>query len=134
MDKYPTDNRARFEYAVRKFQAGQFDEAIPLFQTARNDAKNRDACGMYLGRCFFRKGYYSEAIAALEEAVKDYEVTDDELAKTMLYWLGRAQEAAGGQDAAKKTYGNILQLDYNYKDVRARMDGLAPPGQAGRAS
>lgn len=134
VDKYPTDNRARFEYAVRKFRAGQFDDAIPLFQTARNDAKNRAACGMYLGRCFFRKGYFSEAIAALEEAVKEYEFGDDELAKTMLYWLGRAQEAGGGQDAAKKTYGNILQLDYNYKDVRARMDGLAPPGQASRVN
>jgi len=134
VEKYPTDNRARFEYGVRKFRAGQFDEAIPLFQTARNDPKNRAACGMYLGRCFFRKRYNTEAIAALEDAVKEYEFGDDELAKTMLYWLGRAQEAAGDQDAAKKTYGNILQLDYNYKDVRARLDGLAPPGQASRAS
>jgi len=133
VDKYPTDTRSRFEYAVRKFRAGHFDEAIPLFQSARNDPKNRAACGMYLGRCFFRKGYYSEAIAAFEEAIKDYEITDDALAKTMLYWLGRSQEAAGEQDGAKKTYGNILQLDYNYKDVRARLDDLAPPGQASRA-
>ncbi len=132
VDKYPTDNRARFEFAVRKFRAGQFDEAIPLFQTARNDAKNRAACGMYLGRCFFRKGYHSEAITALEEAIKEYEFGDDDLAKTMLYWLGRAQEGAGDGDAAKKTYGNILQLDYNYKDVRARMDGLASSGRATR--
>jgi len=134
VDKYPTDNRARFEYAVRKFRAGQFDDAIPLFQTARNDPKNRADCGMYLGRCFFRKKYYTEAIAAFEETIKDYEVTDDELAKTTLYWLGRSQEAANDQDGAKKTYGIILQLDYNYKDVRGRLDALASPGQAGRAS
>lgn len=131
VDRYPTDHRARFEYAVRKFRAGQFDEAIPLFQTARNDPKNRATCGMYLGRCFFRKGYHSEAIAALEEAVKEHEFGDDELAKTMLYWLGRAQEAGGEREAAKKTYGSILQLDYNYKDVRARMDASSP-GQTGR--
>ncbi len=134
VDKYPTDYRVRFEYGIRKFRAGQFDEAIPLFQKARNDPKNKAACGMYLGRCFFRKGYNNEAIAALEEAVKEYEVADDELAKTMLYWLGRAQEAAGDLDATRKTYGNIMQLDYNYKDVRARLDGLTSPGQMGRAT
>lgn len=92
---------------------------------ARNDPKNRAASEMYLGRCFFRKGYHSQAIGALQEAIKGHEFTDDELAKTMNYWLGRAQEAAGHADAARTTYGNILRLDYNYSDVRARLDALS---------
>ncbi len=128
VDKYPTDNRARFEYAVRKFRAGQFDDAIPLFQTARNDPKNRAECGMYLGRCFFRKGYPSQAISALQEAITEYEFGDDDLAKIMRYWLARAQESGGERDAAKKTYGEVLTVDYNYKDVRARLDALTAGG------
>ncbi len=128
VERYPSDHRARFEYGVRKFRAGQFDDAIPLFQTARTDPKNRAACGMYLGRCFFRKGYHSQAVTALQEAIAEYEFTDDELAKTMRYWLGRAQEAAGDRDGAGKTYGDILTLDYNYKDVRARLDQLTACG------
>ncbi len=128
VERYPSDHRARFEYGVRKFRAGQFDDAIPLFQTARTDPKNRAACGMYLGRCFFRKGYHSQAVSALQEAINDHEYTDDELAKTMRYWLARAQEAAGSGDAAGKTYGELLQLDYNYKDVRARLDALTARG------
>jgi len=124
VERYPTDNRARFELGVRRFHAGQFDEAIPLLQAARNDPKNRAAADMYLGRCFFRKGYHAQAISALQEATKVYEFSDDELAKTMQYWLGRAQEASGDADAAKETYGAVLRLDYNYSDVRARLDAL----------
>ncbi|MDO8632208.1 MAG: tetratricopeptide repeat protein, partial [Phycisphaerales bacterium] len=109
---------------VRRFHAGQFDDAIPLLQAAHNDPKNRAAADMYLGRCFFRKGYHTQAINAFQEAAKEYEFTDDDLAKTMQYWLGRAQEAAGEAEAARTTYGAILQMDYNYSDVRARLDAL----------
>ena len=125
VERYPTDNRAKFELGVRRFQAGQFDEAIPLFQVARSDPKNRAASESYLGRCFFRKGYHAQAINALEEALKNYEFPDDDLAKTMNYWLGRSQEAAKETEAARATYGNILRMDYNYLDVRARLDALS---------
>lgn len=124
VERYPTDIRARFELGVRRFYAGQFDDAIPLLQAARNDPKNRAAADMYLGRCFFRKGYHAQAINALQEATRDHEFSDDDLAKTMQYWLGRAQEAAGDAEAARATYGAILRMDYNYSDVRARLDAL----------
>jgi tetratricopeptide (TPR) repeat protein len=123
-ERYPTDNRIKFELGTRYFRAGKFDEAIPIFQSARTDPKNRAACGLYLGRCFFRKGYQVEAISTLEEAVSQYEIPDDDLMKTMLYWLGRAQAAAGRIADARTTFGRLLQLEYNYKDVRARLDEL----------
>jgi hypothetical protein len=132
IERYPTDVRLKFEYGVRKFNAGQFDDAIPLFQTARSDPKNRAACGMYLGRCFYRKGYQSQAIEILEQTIREYDGGDEELSKSMQYWLGRAQEANGDVDAARKTYGNLLQMDYNFRDVRARLDNVQPPaGPAG---
>lgn len=130
IERYPTDNRVKYEYGVRLFSAGRFDDAIPVFQGARADLKNRAACSMYLGRCFFRKGYHPQAINALESAMKEHEFTDDDMAKAMLYWLGRSQESSGAIPAAQETYGKILQMDYNYKDVRAKLDGLAPAGQA----
>ena len=124
IQRYPTDNRMKFDYAIRNFRASRFDEAIPLFQAARSDPKNRASCGMYLGRCFFRKGYHSQAVTALLEAIDAHEFSDDDLAKGMLYWLARAQQAAGQADDARKTYGKILQIDYNFSDVRARMEAL----------
>ncbi len=124
VERYPTDNRMKFELAVRNFKAGRFDEAIPLFQTARNDPKNRTSCGLYLGRCLFRKGYHPQAIQTLEETTAGYSNAEDELGKSLLYWLGRAQEAAERTNDARQTYGRLLQSDYNYKDVRARLDAL----------
>lgn len=122
--RYPTDNRVKYEFGVRLFSAGRFDDAIPIFQAARADLKNRAVCGMYLGRCFYRKGYHPQAITALEAALSTHEFSDDDTAKAMLYWLGRSQEASGDTEVARETYGKILQLDYNYKDVRAKLDGL----------
>ena len=46
------------------------------------------------------------------------------MAKELLYWLGRAQADSGEAAAAAKTYGHLLQLDYNYRDVRSRIEDL----------
>ena len=46
----------------------------------------------------------------------------------MLYWLGRSQESAGQIEGARETYGSIVQLDYNYRDVRVKLDSLPPAG------
>lgn len=124
LERYPTDLRLRFEYAVRNFRAGRYDEAIPLFQAARTDPKSRTACAMYLGRCFYRKKYPAQAIQILQEGLSQHEFADDDLAKEMMYWLGRSEESGGDAEAARNTYGRLLQLDYNYRDVRTRMDAL----------
>lgn len=124
-ERYPTDNRVKFEYAVRLFRGGRYDDAIPLFQAARVDPKNRTACSMFLGRCFFRKSYFSQAISALNAELASYDTPDDDLGKAMQYWLGRSQEASGDTKAARATFGEILQLDYTYRDVRTRLDSLS---------
>jgi len=124
LKQYPTDQRMRFEYALRLFKGRRFDEAIPLFQTARADVKNRKRCDLYLGRCFYEKGYHSQAAAMLSGALESHEIADDPEGKALRYWLGRAQEAEGATEQALQSYGQLLQMDYNYRDVRARMDKL----------
>jgi tetratricopeptide (TPR) repeat protein len=126
--RYPTDNRMKFEYALRLFQAGRYDDAIPLFQAARVDPKNRAACGCYLGRCFLKKGFYGQAVETFNEAMEAHEFEDDDLAKDLRYYLARAYEESGEVETARQVYGQILKFDYNYRDVRARLEGL-PPSQ-----
>jgi tetratricopeptide (TPR) repeat protein len=123
-ERYPTDLRTRFEYGVRLYNAGQYDAAIPQFQGARTDPKSRYWCGLYLGRCFYEKNYHSQAIEILQETMDAYEFEDDELGKNLAYWCGRSYEAAGNIAEARKTYGKLLQVDYNFRDVRDRMDKL----------
>ncbi len=127
--RYPTDNRLKFELGVRLFRTRRYDEAIPLFQTARSDPRNRASSGLYLGRCFFRKDYHSQAIPTFETTIGEWEFPDDDMAKDLQYWLARSQEASGDHESARKTYGKILQLDYNFRDVRDRLDALPGAGQ-----
>jgi tetratricopeptide (TPR) repeat protein len=121
---YPTDARIKFEWGRRLFQGGLHDDAIPVLQAARSDPKHRYQCLLYLGRCFFSKSYFSQARDTLEDALERYETPDDDVGKELAYWLGRSQESEGLVDDSKKTYGQLLQIDYNYRDVRDRLDQL----------
>jgi tetratricopeptide (TPR) repeat protein len=125
VERYPTDLRFRYEYGVRLFNAQKFDEAIPMFQTARADPKSKVRCTLYIGRAFFLKKLYSQAVTILREGEEMCEIPDDDTAKEMTYWLARALEAAGDGPAAQKAYGKLLQMDYNYRDVRVRIERFA---------
>jgi len=131
VEAYPTNNRLKFELAMRLFQSGRYDDAIPLFQTARADAKVRTQCDLSLGRCFYEKAFHAQAIGTLNKAVQSYEIPDDRLAKDLRYWLGRAYEAEGQLGQAMEAYGNILELDYNFRDVRDRLGSLRKSGSGG---
>lgn len=122
--QYPTDLRWRFEYGKRLFAARDFDHAIPVFQEARNDPKVRTQCGLFIGRCFYERGYHEQAIDVLTQAIGGYEMQGDDVSRDMHYWLGRAHEAAGHAAEALKVYGQLLTWDYNYRDVRERVDKL----------
>ena len=122
--KYPTDNRLKYEYGVRLFKARKLDEAIPVLQVARADAKHRTQCDIYLGRCFYEKGYHHQAVSTLAKALEQHELPSSDAGKALRYWLARSHEAEGARDQALEQYGRLLEIDYNYRDVRARMDAL----------
>jgi tetratricopeptide (TPR) repeat protein len=121
---YPTDMRLRYRYGELLFKAGLYDEAIPTLQEARNDPKYRHQCSLYIGRCFYKKTYHSQAADVFKEAIANYEIPDDATGKELHYWLGRTYEADGQIPDALKTYGQLIQWDYNYRDVRKRIDEL----------
>jgi TolA-binding protein len=125
--QYPTDLRLRYELGRRLFQGKRYDDAIPMLQEARSDPKTRTSCSLYIGRCFYEKGYYAQAIDILREAIAGHDIPEDELGKDLQYWLGRSQEGAKLIDDALKTYGQLIQWDYNYRDVRKRIDDLHRP-------
>jgi tetratricopeptide (TPR) repeat protein len=123
VSRYPTDLRMKYEYGRRLFQARRFDEAIPLFQQARSEPKVRYVCTLHLGRCFFEKGLFAQSTGILKEAVDAYELTEDETAKELNYWLARSLESEGKVEDAHKVFGKLVQIDYNYRDVRDRLGG-----------
>ncbi|MBK8270039.1 MAG: tetratricopeptide repeat protein [Planctomycetes bacterium] len=121
---YPTDLKVKFELALRYFHAKRYDDAIPIFQEARNDAKLRSHSRLYIGRCFFAKGFYDQAVEILQRAVDEMETRTGSLANDLNYWLGMALESSGNKDGARKVFGYLIQQDYNYRDARQRLEKL----------
>lgn len=126
VDKYPTDLGFRFEYGRRLFETQRYDDAIPVLQEARNEPKTRFRCSLFIGRCFFEKGFFKQAANVFRDAIGAYEIPDDELGKELHYWLGRALQGDGNVPEALKTYGQLIEWDYNYRkgDVRKRIEDL----------
>jgi len=122
IERYPTDSRVKFEYGVRLFNAQRFDEAIPMFQAARADPKSKIRGSLYIGRAFYLKKLYSQAMTVLREAEADCEIPDSDIAKEITYWLARAMDAGGEDEEAQRAYGKLLRMDYNYRDVRVRIE------------
>jgi tetratricopeptide (TPR) repeat protein len=128
---YPTDLRAKYEYANCLLQSKQYDEAIPLFQEASRDPRHKISAMNKIGLSFFLKGWYADAIDVLNKTIEAYEITDDGIAKEMRYNLGRAYEAKGNAEKALDIYRRIAQLDFAYKDVHQRVDSLRKKQQGG---
>lgn len=124
LEQYPTDLKVKFEYGRRLYGAKRYDEAIPIFQEAANDPRHGVRARYYIGTCFYKKGWHTQAINILNKAIESYDIQGDPLSKEMHYVLGRAQEESGETDSALETYGKLIQWDFNYRDVRTRMDRL----------
>lgn len=129
VENYPTDLRAKYEYALRLFQNEQYDEAIPLFQDAQRDPRHKISAMDKIGLCFFMKGWFADAIDIFTQAINSYELKDDDIAKELRYNLARSYEQQGDSEKALEIYRKIAQLDFAYKDVRQRIDMLRKTGK-----
>jgi tetratricopeptide (TPR) repeat protein len=121
---YPTDLRAKFEYALRLAGRGRYDEAIPLFQEAQRDPRRKIASMNQIGLCFFNKGWIADAIDVYNNAINKYPIKDDAIGKDLRYNLGRTYQQQGDKQKALEIYRRIAQDDFAYKDVSKRVEEL----------
>jgi len=122
--QYPTDLKLKYELGVRLFRSAKYDEAIPLFQQARSDGRVRTHSRLFLGRCFFQKKFFDQAVDVLRQGVEEAPSRTDQLFLDLTYWLARGLESSNTPDEARKAYGEIIQLDYNFRDARQRLERL----------
>jgi len=119
---YPTDLSIKFELGRRQLVAGQIDDAIGSLQQARRDPKRRTVTLALLGNAFAKKGWHREAVDSYEIALQQ-EPTEDR-AKDLHYSLATSLEATGEDEKALDHLSRVAQLDYNYRDVRERIEAL----------
>ena len=119
---YPTDLSLRYELGKRQYIAGKIDDAIGSLQRASNDPRRKLQAMLYLGRAFAKKGWLREAAQTYDEALKGD--VPELRTKELLYELGSVLEKTDDLDGAESALSRLAQIDYQYKDVRDRLDKI----------
>lgn len=117
----PTDLRLRCELGEHLANAGQFREALPELQRARQNPNARLKVMNLLGRCYDELGMLDLAAKQLEEAAKEIS-TMDAMKKEIVYNLGLVYEKMAEQEKAIACMKQIYEADYGYKDVAKRVE------------
>ncbi len=128
---YPTDLGLKLDIGIRLHLLGRDEEAVPLFQDARLDPKNKNRALNYLGQSFLRMGWADEAVQTMREVLAGLETQNDEMGLEVRYNLMHALErrARDHKDlaAAEEAYkiaSSIAVQQMGYRDVRAKRDDL----------
>jgi tetratricopeptide (TPR) repeat protein len=128
--RYPQDLKLKMEIGDRFIRFQKWGEAIPRYQKASQDVRLKAQAHAKMGHCFLKEGKMSLAKGQLERAIAElsYE-KDPKLFKEAHYNLGRVYEQLGDTANAEKMYGEILVVDYEYRDVRVRLEKLQGGGE-----
>ena len=124
-ERYPKNLRLKFELAQRLMKFKKWDQAIPLLQQSTADTRLEPEARTLLGECFLNDGKKPLATRQFEMALPLVNQHDQpDLYLKCHYVLGRLAEEKGDADAANNHYGEVLSLDYNYRDARARLEKM----------
>lgn len=120
-ERNPTDLQLRFELGERLLAAGQFREALPELQRARQNPNARLKAMNLLGRCYRELGMLDLAAKQLEEAAREI-VAMDPTRKEIVYELALVYERMGENGKALDCLKQIYEVDYGYRDVASRVE------------
>ncbi len=125
MEKYPTDRTLKAEVGRIWFELGRFQEAMPCFQAAKDEAKCRLNAAHMLGKCFAAESWHVEAIGEFREALQVLDATGGDRELDIRYDLmnslieqARADKSAGPAKEAAEICSAILRKNIGYKDIR----------------
>jgi tetratricopeptide (TPR) repeat protein len=130
VDRNPTDLQLRYELGERLVTAGNFEEAIPELQRARQNPNARLRAMSLLGRCFVHKKMFDMAANQFETAASEM-VAMDSTKKDTLYELGTLYETMGQKEKYIKCMKDIAEVDYTYRDVAQRIERFYSGAESG---
>ncbi len=121
LDRNPTDLQLRYELGEHLTNAGQFRDALPELQRARQNPNARLKAMNLLGRCYRELGMLDLAAKQLDDAAREMTVMDV-VKKEIVYNLGLVYEQMGDSDRYIEAMKQIYETDYGYRDVAARVE------------
>lgn len=125
LERHPKDTKVKFELAQRFMRIRKIPQAIPLLQQAANDQRLEIDVLIALGECFLSEKKNELAIRQFKRAVPKIDSHDKpDLFKRCHYMLGRLYESGGKAELAEEHFNEVLAIDYEYRDVLARLEKL----------
>lgn len=125
VENHPNDTKMKVELADRYRKQKKFKLAIPLLQQATKDVRLQSKSFVALGECFIRTGQMSLGKRQFDKALETISEKDDpEAFKNAHYFLGRLHEKADNKEQAEHHYGEVLGVDWEYKDAQKRLSDL----------
>ena len=125
VEHHPKDLKLKFELGKRYMQLKSWDDAIPLLQQSAADNRIETEARVLLGEAFLGDGKVPLAkrqFTMAAEKIDQHDQTD--LFLKTNYALGRIAQDAGDLQSAERHYGDVLSLDYNYRDARERLETM----------
>ena len=121
VEQNPTDLQLRFELGEILTDLGNWQEAIPELQKARQNPNVRMRAMSLLGQCFTARGMLDLAAKTLSDAVSELMVMDA-VKKDVIYNLGLVYEKMGNAEKSVDCMKQIYEVDYGYRDVAKRVE------------
>ncbi len=121
LDRNPTDLQLRYELGEHLTNAGQYRDALPELQRARQNPKARLKAMNLLGQCYRELGMLDLAAKQLGDAAREMLVMDV-VKKEIVYNLGLVYEQMGETGKYIEAMKQIYETDYGYRDVAARVE------------
>jgi tetratricopeptide (TPR) repeat protein len=121
----PANLTLQFELGMRLKLAGKYREAIPVFQTARDDPRRRATVEIHLGECFQHIRQFKLAANSYASSAEACGASDDDTKKLALYRAGVLCMELGDLDRAEAHLTDLAASDFAYRDVADRLDKLA---------
>ena len=125
IERHNNDLRLKFNLAKRYVQTKQYADAIPFLQQSVQDARVAAEALVMLGKCFIAEKKGGLAKRQFEKAIPLLNVADepDDFCEAH-YWMGRLCQEQGDAPAAEDHYGEVLAVNYEYKDALKRLEDL----------
>jgi len=125
-ERYPNVMTWKVELGARLKRAGNYSEAIKVFQQAVNDPKRRGQVRLELGECFQQIKQYKLAMGEYQGAVEALaDRGEPEVRKKALYRAGVLAMGLEDLELAEKYLTELAGLEFGYRDVPERLDKIA---------
>ena len=121
LDRNPTDLQLRYELGEHLTNAGEYRDALPELQRARQNPNARLKAMNLLGKCYRELGMLDLAAKQLEDAAREMLVMDA-VKKEIVYNLGLVYEQMGDAENYIGAMKRIYETDYGYRDVAQRVE------------